>query len=413
MQTHRVLRDGARFVLQYIRSNRLRTFLSLLGVTIGIFTIIAIFIVFDSLQSYLDKSLSALGSRAVYVQKWAWGGGPDYPWWIIRTFPEPDYKDYQALQNKMRYAEFVSMSVFTSGPIKFGDSEIEKGNIGAFTQHGDYFLNLEIKEGRHFSSNDYNDGQSVCLVGSKLSETLSPLRSPLNEHIEIMGRRFRIIGIIKEQGESFANSSPDEMAIIPLLALRKMINLRYSSTSISVEPKAGVTTEELKSDIRRVLRAHRRLPPGKIDNFSINQVDSMKEEMNRVFGVINLAGWVIGGFSILVGGFGIANIMFVSVKERTKIIGIQKALGAKNWFILVQFLFESTILSLLGGVLGLLLLALLAMAASTVTPFPIFLSLKNIIIGLSISGVIGLLSGLIPARSAAHLDPVVAIGTTI
>ena len=206
----------------------------------------------------------------------------------------------------------------------------------------------------------------------------------------------------------------DRVVMVPINYTRNIINLQSESLHpiIMVRAKKNVSVSELRDDLTANMRAIRKLRPGKKDNFSLNQTSLLTQGMDSIFAGINMGGWIIGGFSILVGGFGIANIMFVSVKERTSIIGIQKALGAKNSFILQQFLYESIILSLLGGILGLLLVFIGTLVIGQVWDVNIHLTLGNIFLALFISGTIGIISGYTPAYSASRLDPVEAIGTT-
>lgn len=411
--TQRVLRDGMMFVLHYIRSNKLRTLLSLLGVMIGIFTIIAIFVVFDSLKRDVSSSLSMLGTNAVVVSKWPWTNDMEYPWWVYSNNPQPSYDDFLAISRRSKNAGSVAISAWMSRTIKHESQEVESAGISGISSGIEQIMRFDMAVGRMFSQAEYRDGQYLCVLGWELGNQLFPDRSPLGQEVQVEGRSLRVIGLLARQGESFTGMSSDDKLVIPYQTMRKMANMRRVGTSIYVQPRAGVSSEELRADLHRVLRATRRLKPKQMDNFVLNESQGMMEEIERMFAVINLAGWLIGGFSILVGGFGIANIMFVSVKERTKIIGIQKALGAKRWFVLLQFLFESTALSLLGGVLGILLLWVLVQVVGGILPFPIVLSGKNILLGLGISCVIGILSGYVPARAASRLDPVVAIDTVV
>ncbi|MGZ5243106.1 MAG: ABC transporter permease, partial [Bacteroidia bacterium] len=224
--------------------------------------------------------------------------------------------------------------------------------------------------------------------------------------------KLRIIGVLQKEGSSFnMGGSADNQCFLPFNYLRAYGDYedgQYNPTILIKAPE-GVTADELEDELRGAMRATRRLSPRQDDNFALNKITVFLTVITNVFDKINLFGWVIAGFSILVGGFGIANIMFVSVKERTSIIGIQKALGARRFFILVQFLGEAVILCLLGGIIGLLLIAGLSALLNLVLPFQIILTLENMLIGLGISSLIGILSGYIPSRQAARMDPIEAI----
>ncbi len=405
--------DAISFVLQYIRTNKLRTFLSLLGVTIGIFTIVAIFIVIDSMKNGVTTSLSKLGNNIVYVEKWPWSGGPDTPWWKYARRPQPKYDDYLALKNNSRCIASVGMRIGTRGSVEYKKSRTEGTQIMGFTPEFAKVLDIDIEKGRFFSQQEYDQGSSCVVLGHTLAYQLFPDGNAVGKTIKVAGFPILVIGITKEQGSSMFGMSADENVLVTYNYIRRIVNPNRTYASIAITSFAEFSKEEFMDDARRVLRAHRGLRPTQEDEFSFNSLDMMQSQLDSVFGALNLAGILIGGLSILVGGFGIANIMFVSVKERTKIIGIQKALGAKRWFILLQFLFESTLLSLLGGVFGLTLLRLIAAVVGRVSDFTLIFSLTHLLFGLVLATVIGVISGYLPARNAADLDPVKAIDSSI
>jgi putative ABC transport system permease protein len=190
------------------------------------------------------------------------------------------------------------------------------------------------------------------------------------------------------------------------------MDMRNLQGTIIVKAKPAVSLDEMRDELTGIMRAVRKLKPKAEDNFVINQTDIISKGFDQLFGVIALVGWIIGGFSLLVGGFGIANIMFVSVKERTRLIGIQKSLGAKKYFIMLQFLFEAIFLSLLGGILGLIIVFILSFTISHVFDWSLVLTQKNILLGIFVSAFIGFVSGLIPAWNASRLDPVEAMRST-
>ena len=412
--TQGLVLDALEFVIQYIRSNKLRTALSLLGVTIGIFTIIAIFIVIDSMKEGIASSLSKLGGNVVYVDKWPWMGGSDVQWWKIRRFPQPNYDDYWALRNNGRCIASVGMRVSASGKVEYKKLSLESVNIMGFTPDYAQVIDAEMEAGRFFSTQEYDQGAGAAILGHTVAYQLFPDGNAVGKTVKVAGFPVQVIGVTKEQGSSMFGLSVDENVLVTYNYIRKIVNPRWAYVTIAVSSFADYDQEEFIHDVRRVLRARRGLRPTQDDNFTLNTVEAAQNQLNNIFGALNLAGILIGGLSILVGGFGIANIMFVSVKERTKIIGIQKSLGAKRWFILLQFLFESTLLSLLGGGLGLLLLRLIALLVSKVaSSFVLIFSPMHLVLGLLLAVVIGVISGYLPARSAAKLDPVKAIDSSI
>ncbi|HCI55724.1 MAG TPA: ABC transporter, partial [Bacteroidales bacterium] len=273
--------------------------------------------------------------------------------------------------------------------------------------------NFEIEKGRYFSIFEAKAGNHVAILGAEIASRLFENREPIGKEIIIAGFKTTVIGVIRKEGKGgISDSGMDEITLVPLNFAKSFINLRRRSaeTQIMIKAKPQVPLDELSDEITMILRVSRRLRPGEISNFSVNKASLLTQGFNTVFAGINAGGWLIGGFAILVGGFGIANIMFVSVKERTNIIGIQKALGAKRFFILLQFLSESVMLSLMGGILGLFFVFLGTLVVNYLYEMNMFLTLGNILLGIFISGIIGIVAGYAPAYTAAKMNPVDAIG---
>jgi putative ABC transport system permease protein len=276
----------------------------------------------------------------------------------------------------------------------------------------DKVMPMDITLGRYISPVEFQSGRPVVMVGSDIAQNLIGSPDPIGKKIKIFGLKVEVIGVMKKEGENIFGSSSDDQLILPVNFARNHIDLREVGGAIIVKAKTGITLEEMKDELTGIMRAVRRLKPKAEDSFAINQKDIITKGFDQLFGVIAVVGWIIGGFSLLVGGFGIANIMFVSVKERTRIIGIQKSLGAKNYFILLQFLFEAVFLSIMGGIVGLIIVFLLAFTVSSVFDMHLVLTRGNIFLGIFVSAVIGFLSGLIPAWTASRLDPVEAMRST-
>ena len=411
------LKESFIAALSFLKINKLRTFLTLFGITIGIFAIISVFTVIDSLERTIRDSLSSLGSDIIYVEKWPWTPPPDsdYEWWKYLKRPVPEYEEYEFLKRNMSLASAVAFSVSARKTVSYGSTSVKNISISGYTKDYEKVKKINILRGRYFSSVEAQSGKNVALVGYKIAKELFPGISPVHKEIKIGGNKATVIGVLEKEGETagIGGGGTDEVVLIPLHFAKRFINIKSENVSpnIILRKKEETVLPEMKAEIRRFLRAKRRLRPTEEDDFALNQSTMITNSLDQLFGVINLAGWLIGGFSILVGGFGIANIMFVSVKERTNIIGIQKALGAKNYFILSQFLFESVVLSVIGGAIGLLLIFLGSIYARYVTELMISLSLGNILTGLFISSLIGIISGFAPARSAAKLNPVEAINS--
>ncbi|MBN1113076.1 MAG: ABC transporter permease [Bacteroidales bacterium] len=402
------------FALNSVIVNKLRTFLSLLGITIGIFSIITVFTVIDSLENNIRSSIASLGENVVYVQKWPWSMGGEYPWWKYLRRPVPKQEEEELLRKKLSLSEAISFMAGTNKTIKYESKSFENTSVLGVASDYEKIRSFEIKRGRFISPTEYHTGKNVAVIGYKLSIDLFGTKSPIDKTIKISGRKVKVIGVFEKEGESaIGEDSLDETIIVPVNYIKSIVNLRNIDPLIMVKAKEGIATDDLIDEIRGALRSIRRLKPKEEDNFALNQISLLSEGLNNIFGTINIAGWIIGGFSLLVGGFGIANIMFVSVRERTNLIGIQKALGAKNYFILLQFLYESVLLSIIGGSIGLLLIFILTTIVSATGSFNISLTVSNIVLGLTISSVIGIISGFSPAFKASRLNPVEAISANV
>src|SRR5690606_32113870 len=351
----RLIGESFGFAFAALRENRTRTFLSLLGVTIGILIIIGVFSAVDTLRANLENSVEKLGSKTIYVMKWPWDGGPDFPWWKYVNRPEPDLRDYEALKERLITAQAVSFSIdIGNRTVQHLNSNVSGVTVTA-TSHELYGIrNLEIQNGRYFTEMESTRGSSVAVIGSTIAEGLFPSADPVGRQISVLGRKVTVIGVVKKEGEGMIlDVAMDNVVMIPLSLGRNLVNIRQYSPAMLVLALPSVAVEETESELRGVMRSIHRLSPQQEDDFSLNKTTVITAQLDAMFQVINLAGGFIGIFSILVGGFGIANIMFVSVKERTHIIGIQKSLGAKNYFILSQFLIEAIALCLIGGLMGL------------------------------------------------------------
>lgn len=413
----RLLKESFLFAYQSVVVNKLRTILSLLGITIGIFAIISVFTVIDSLERGVRNSISSLGNDVIYIQKWPWAFGGDYPWWKYMNRPVPNLKDYESLKKRSTKAEAVSFVVSTQQSVSFNRNSTDRSAIVAHTQEFSQIRNIEIIRGRYFSDFEANSGKPIAIIGNTIAEELFGNDNPVGKNIKVAGQRLTVIGLLKKEGSNDlgGGGSFDEVVLVPINYVRNLINLRSDRLDpfIMVKAKDNVPIAELKDELRSIMRSVRRLKPMEEDDFALNQSSLLNQGVESIFTAIDLAGWIIGGFSILVGGFGIANIMFVSVKERTNIIGIQKSLGAKKYFILFQFLSESVILSITGGAIGLLIIFVGSKFASNATDLNFALTSGNIVLGLTISFIIGVVSGFAPAYTASKLNPVDAINTVV
>lgn len=396
--------------------NKLRTILSLLGITIGIFAIISVFTIVDSLETNIRTSLNSLGTNIVYVQKWPWTeeNGAEYQWWKYVNRPVPTFEEYREIEYRSVLAEDVGFVVSTSKTLKYENNKIDNSRIIGVSNNIEKIRSIELEEGRYFTSFEINSGRNIAVIGHSIASNLFPNTDPIGKTLRVGGFKLKVIGIISKEGKATFSDSMDESIILPVTFIRNVIDIKSEdfNPELWVKARQNISNEELIDELRQILRSVRRLKPNAEDNFALNQTSMLSNSLDSFFKVLNMAGWFIGLFSLLVGGFGIANIMFVGVKERTTQIGIQKALGAKRFFILFEFLFEAVLLSVFGGAVGLFLVWSGTMIINMLSGFSIDLTIGNIILGLGISSIIGLISGLAPAWKAARMDPVTAINTS-
>ncbi|HMS52114.1 MAG TPA: ABC transporter permease [Chitinophagales bacterium] len=408
-----IIGEGFAQALQALWGNPLRAFLSALGIAIGIFCVISVLMPIDSLEQSIRKSFSRLGSDLIFIHQFPWDGGHGR-WWEYMKRPQPSYRDYLALRERANLTEDVAIRVVIQGQaLKYRDNIIENAPLGAATQEFADIMRFEFESGRWFSSNESAVGNDVIVLGHRLAEELFPnITDPLGLQVRFMGQQLTLVGILKKEGKSLTGDGVDGIAFVPYNFARRYLDVDSEQLMplIVARPKAGIPLSEVEDQLSHVLRTSRRLKPTAEDNFALNRSSLFDQFIASIFGVINAAGWLIGAFSILVGGFGIANIMFVSVRERTGQIGIKKSLGARNYFILLEFLIEAVFLSIIGGIAGLFFVQGLAWLGNTmIDSFTLILSSKNVITALILSTAIGVVSGIVPAIQAARMNPVDAI----
>jgi len=413
----KLIGESFRFAWNSLRMNVFRTVLSLLGVTIGIFAIIAVLTVVDSLERSIKESLSFLGSEVVYIQKWPFvpESGQEYEWWHYWRRPNTSLNEFNFLEANLKNKEAIAIFAGRGGVMsKYKNNSYTQTLLQGGSYKYNEVFSVPLETGRYFTEQETETGRNVAIIGANIMKYLFTDVEALGKVVKFRNVKFTVIGTMEEEGESFMGTpSNDDKVIIPYGAFRKMY-----STGTGVRNETGSTIGikgletdiglvELEYEVTGLMRSRRGLKPKMKDNFAINRPEAIMEIISGVFDVIGMAGWVIGGFSILVGGFGIANIMFVSVRERTPLIGIQKSLGAKNYFILFQFLFESVFLSLIGGLVGLFIVYLISFIP--LGSLELVLTMKNVVLGAGVATGIGVVSGIVPAVLAARMDPVIAI----
>ena len=403
---------GFTSALQELGKNKLRTFLSLFGVTIGIFCIISVLATVQSLERNIQTEINSLGTNTIYIDKWEYSNhGPDYPYWKYAKRPQPIYKEIDEIKRRTTTAQSVAYKISASDKIMFHDKVLYNVKLYGISDDFTKIHDVEVQFGRQLTEADFGTGSNAIVVGSNIAETLFlQTEKALFQKVYIRGKEHVITGVLKKKGNQLIGGwAFDQSILMTYKHARTIINEQRAEPLIMVQGKEGINSKILKEDLTGTMRAIRKLNPKDADNFSLNDVNDLSAVMSKAFVSINVGGWAIGALAFIVGIFGVANIMFVTVKERTNQIGIKKAVGAKKNAILAEFLLEAAFLCVLGGIIGLVLVFILTKIIKVVFDFPVFLSPSIIGLALFISLCAGILAGFIPALKAAKMNPVVAI----
>ena len=411
-----ILWNSFKMALQELRVNKLRTFLSLFGITIGIFCIIGVLATIDSLQTKIKSDLSSFGNNTIYIDKWSYGGGGgegDYPWWKYVKRPSMKVSEMETIQKKSYLASNIAFFVSSQQPFSYEENVLKGVLLYGITNDFNKIQAFNIAYGRYFKDTDFERGVPFGVIGYEVaSELFGKPEKALGKTVSYRGRRLAVIGIIEKQGSSMLGGFDyDKSCIVTYNYFASVFNPDNSSPYIMVQAKPGVPSKALQDELNGVMRQLRKLSPTQEDNFTCNDVAQFKDQIESVFGSINSGGWAIAGLSLIVGAFGVANIMFVTVRERTSQIGLKKAIGARSSTILYEFLLESAFLCIIGGLVGLFLVWILALALSAVLPFAITIAPSIIVLALSICIILGVIAGIIPASIASKMNPVDAIRT--
>ena len=408
----RLLFESFAFAWSAIVTNRLRTFLSLLGVMVGIFMITAVFAVVDSLEDGLKSTFNMLDDEVLFIQKWPWAFDEEYPWWKYVQRREVSLNDADMLEERLTLAKDVVFQAKTSLAIESQNSRMDGVFIAAVSEGYNDVIALNIATGRYFSPMEVQAGRAVAIIGHDVAVELTGDADAVGHLLDVKGQRLEVVGVFAKEGASAINEGFDRAALVPAKFGHRIMDYGMG-TQIMVKPIEGVTTEALSDEIVQQFRSVRRLRPREEDDFSINQIDMLTSILDSIFQQVEYGGWFIGIFAILVGCFSIANIMFVSVRERTRVIGVQKAIGAKSSFIMLQFLFEAVALCVIGALFALVAIETIVIVVNAIDiGFVMNVRPSRVIVALSVAVASGLIAGLAPARRAAEMEPVEAMRTT-
>lgn len=409
-KTLQILSNSLKLTLQELRVNKLRTALSLTGVAFGIFCIIGVLATVGSLERNIQNEVKTLGNNTIYIDKWDYSGGPDKPYWKYRARPVMKYEEMGLIKERAQLVDEVSFLMQSSGNISFKDDIIQSASVYGMVESQMVIQPISFAAGRFISSVEFNSGSAVGLIGFENAEKLyGSAERAVGNYFEIKGKRVNIVGVIKKEGKNFIGWDYDNCIMLTHKFCKQIIEEDFSNPVLIVKGKDGVTTKAISDELEGIMRQIRRLAPRQEDNFSLNSVEAFSQAITSLFSTVNIVGGLIGIISLIVGMFGIANIMFVTVKERTSVIGLKKAIGAKRRSILFEFLLEAAMLCLMGGAFGLFFVYILTLVLSGPLKFPVYISIPLLVGTVIICLVVGILAGIFPASRAAKMDPVVAI----
>ncbi len=400
-------KEGMMIALRAIASNKIRAMLTMLGIFIGVTVVVTMSTAIKGIDNSFQQGISSLGSDVLYIDKWAWFSNVE--WWKMRNRRNITMDEFEKFKNLAKLPVAVAPVINTVQTVKYQERRVE--NVFINGSNADYVktTNFSFSEGRFYSEIESSGSRQVAVIGSEIAKKLFPNISALDKTIKIGGENFRIVGVLAEQGSFILGPwNPDNQIYVPIGTIFKnFASNRWRSITINVRAAGPAMVEETKAEAEGIMRKVRGLSYDQENDFSINQQEGLQENYNSVVGVIQIAGLFITGLSLFVGAIGIMNIMFVSVKERTKEIGLRKAIGAKRRTILAQFLLESSVICLVGGLAGLIAAVILSMLINQFIPTSI--QIGSVILGIGISLITGIVSGIAPAYTAAKMDPVEAL----
>ena len=412
-RTIEIVFSSFKMALQELWKNKLRTFLSLFGITIGIFCIIGVLATVNSLEQNIQNELKALGNNTLYLDKWDYsaGGGPNFPYWKYVNRPVPTFDEIKEIKERSPGVKYAAFKIDATDNVEFNNSVLSGVNLYGVSNDFVSIQSIDIGIGRYLSDAEFEYGSSSFVIGNEIAEKLfGEAERAIGKEIRVRGKKGVIVGVFKKQGKTMIGGwNFDQSVVMAYKFARNMMDERRADPLIMIQGQDNLNSKALKEDLTGTIRAIHKLSPMQEDNFTLNDINDFSAAISQAFSSLNVAGWCIAALSLIVGMFGVANIMFVTVRERTSQIGLKKAVGAKSRIILTEFLLESAFLCIVGGFIGLTLVFVLTQILSGALNFPVYISTYNMAMAIIICIIVGVLAGFIPASQAARMDPVVAI----
>ncbi|MCX6557728.1 MAG: ABC transporter permease [Candidatus Aminicenantes bacterium] len=399
-------KEGLLISLAAIRANKARSLLTMLGIVIGICSVALMATAINGIDKAFVNGISSLGADNLYIDKYAWFSNEDF--FLMRNRKNVSLDQFERFQKLAKLPLAMAPTILTVHKVLFGNNYVEGTLMTGTTDGYVRTTNFNFARGRFFTGLESSGARNVAVLGSEVAAHLFERQDPLAQEVKVDGIPFRVVGVLEKQGSNLlGNFNPDNQVYMPIGTVFKYFRRDRDTVTIVVRARSTAMIAATKEEAYGVMRRVRGLMYDEKDDFSINQQEGLTDNYNRVVGVIKIVGLFITGLSLLVGAIGIMNIMFVSVKERTREIGIRKAIGAKRRTIMGQFLTEAALICLIGGLVGLLLAIALSMVINKFLPTSV--QLNTVLLAISISLITGIISGLAPAWTAAKMDPVEAL----
>ncbi len=399
------LKEGLLISLHAVRANKMRSVLTTLGIVIGIVSVTIMSTAIEGVNRAFERSAAAFGTDVLYIQRFPWVGNED--WALIRNRRRLEASFVPRIERQALLSDYVAPVVATRRRVHRGNDSMEDAFVSGTTHQYMNAAGVTLEDGRFFTAEESNGGRPVCAIGANVAETLFPHEDPIGKVIRVGGHPYSVLGVFEKQGGLFGVFTSDNRVFVPLLSFESHFGGRRRDVTIQVRVTDLKQMEDAKLELEGIMRKLRHIAPGKPNDFNINQQELLTQTFEPISLVIASIGLFITGLALFVGGIGIMNIMFVSVTERTREIGIRKAVGARRRTILIQFLIEAASLCLLGGLIGLGIAFPLSLIVDQVLPTAMPLSV--VFIAISISLIVGIVSGFLPAYRAAKMDPVEAL----